>query len=323
MKKRVFLGSSRMAEEHLKTIGKIISAYGAEVVPWREVFSPSCCTFPEIEKTMKGISGAILVASPDIAVPDIEVNDVKFIPTPNVILELGLFSSRLLRPRIALCKFDNTELPTDLDSFTHVKLGEYPPKGQQLILSTRTRRTLAQWTKNLPLVGKNIPATSVIHGFSGRWSCTMIFRKWRERKLLADEEAVLNGEIDLFLSPDEGFGFGSVHGDLHLVLLKPEYFSCTVNVNDIITDAEVKPDGSLCFWSHTQSRRIAKKDGKDPGLEGSGDNLSAGPEMYRWELKPGFKGNEEVLQGRYFMAHNKRDRAMVIARKIHDTATQS
>lgn len=110
--KSIFIGSALESQETAAAIARGFAAKGYKPLRWWQEFPAGEFTFDTLEKLAGSVDGAIFVCSADDKVWYRGKEDRE--PRDNVILEYGLFVSRLGRQRTLIVKGDGVKLPSDL-----------------------------------------------------------------------------------------------------------------------------------------------------------------------------------------------------------------
>lgn len=144
--KEIFVASSAEAQDKAERIAGYLSEL-PEIKPrlWKDEFKSGDITFLRIEELARAVAGAVIVATPDDH-STIRGKDA-LIPRANVLFEYGYFASALSRARVALCRYEPAELPSDLLGVTHIPMGRWPSSDD---LSFTSRSKLKDWAVTLP-----------------------------------------------------------------------------------------------------------------------------------------------------------------------------
>jgi len=126
--KEIFIGSSSEAFDQAKQIADLFRGVdGIQTTLWKEAFELSDLTFEGIKKIAERVAGAVFLATPDDEAT-IKGQTVR-VPRANVMFEFGYLTAVLGRGRVALCRYDETELPSDFHDLTRAELGKFEPHG--------------------------------------------------------------------------------------------------------------------------------------------------------------------------------------------------
>lgn len=313
--KKIFVGSSSEALNYAKDLCSILTSVpSVEPVLWPSVFEPGLVTVEALERVIADISGAALIASPDDT-SNVRGSEVR-VPRTNLMFELGIFSAILGRRNVALCKFLDVTLPTDLAGFTYIDMGDYATEGWHP--PSQSWEILRRWASSLLDKPAKVPRTELVHGYSGRWRCIMTFERWRRRTMNHDQSAVVECFLDLHVDPDGRHGHGVAHGTLTVQLADPKSpgvytYDARFALTDRITDIEIANDGTLTFTSETHARQCQYQSGDPGGQEGTMQQLS-GPTVFRWEMR---MSGANQLSGIYRTEADDRSLARIVAWRVH------
>lgn len=267
--KKIFIGSSKEAIHQAGQVAALLDDIaGVKPLLWTEAFSIGDITFQGIEKVARRVAGAIFLATPDDD-SFIRERQVKT-PRANVLFEYGYLTSTLTRARVALCRYSNTELPSDLDGLTCIPMGEFSPH-QPLDHHSRVQLTI--WATQLPELKGGFPPTYLLHGYSGVWHNETIYQIWRRIEVKKPDFAIFRGRMLLQIPPSGKGGVGYLYGNLQV-----QIGDCYAEfeLSDGIINAEVFGSGVMRLRSVMQSRQLIRlegvppqKDGYEPMLKGA------------------------------------------------------
>jgi hypothetical protein len=270
--KEIFVGSS---SEALAQVGQVADALaevpGVKPLPWTECFKLGDITFLGIENVARRVAGAVFLATPD----DDSVIRAQKVRTPraNVLFEYGYLSAMLTRRRVALCRYDGAELPSDFAGVTYVPMGAFAPTGP---LDHQARARLKSWASELPAAQAGFSPTALMHGYSGCWQVETSYQMFRRMKIESPDYVLLGGKMILQLPPEGRGGAGSFYGNLQM-----QVGACFAEfeVAERVVDAEVLPDGSMKVRNTVHTRRRVRMEGEPPQRDG---------------FEPDFRGAREI-----------------------------
>lgn len=229
MKRTIFVGSSHEGKceleqicaalracDALKGSDALQSSCDAKFTPkkWTEVFKPGLFNFEALEVMLTECCGGVFVIRRDDVVWHHEPsNEPTYMPRGNVLVEIGLVAGRLGRKNIALCVFDKTELPSDLNGMTVIPVDREitHDDGSRPVASAINHELvhkLDQWASQLLATAEGIPRTEVFHGYTGRWWFEVQLSLFRGILIKEPSHAMLHGYFDLLIFPEGGEGSG-------------------------------------------------------------------------------------------------------------------
>jgi predicted nucleotide-binding protein len=150
--KKIFVASSSEAIPYAKAFTaacknqKVIS-----YVRWWEEFRAGRTLIEELERFKGTLQGAIIILTPDC---EATIRRKKhFVPNLNVLFEFGYFFGALPRKNVAIVKYGDVFLPSDLDGYIPIYGGlDYDRKKKKKVApppSTRTKDEFFRWLENL------------------------------------------------------------------------------------------------------------------------------------------------------------------------------
>jgi hypothetical protein len=289
MRKLIFVGSSREGLEQAEQVCAILGEVkGVEPLLWTYAFANGDITFLRIEELSKEVAGAVFLATPDDK-SVIRAQEV-FTPRANVLFEYGFLTAALGRPRVALCRYDNVELPSDFQGLTHIPMGPFEPMRQ---IDYHSKSNLKTWADALPATYAGLPASVRAHGYSGVWHSTVIFSLWRGLEVRDGESVEFNGSMILHVPPNGRGGSGTVFGELR-VNVRGCYAEFALS--DSIQEAFIGPSGDIEFISLAKTRQRIAMEGEPPQQDGFEQVLRNSRE-FRSSLSPSDRVGE--LRGEY------------------------
>ncbi len=171
----IFVGSSGEATKLAAKIASAIAGAGMSPVVWNTGAFPVGQTLLErIENLPYEFDGAVLLATPDIHCTR---QDESFLaPASNVIFEYGYLSSRLTHRRVAICRFREADLPSDLKGVKVIEGKDVDYEAPEL--PQDMNREITSWLDRLPRLAAGISPVTQSHGYSGRWSIENRYDLW-------------------------------------------------------------------------------------------------------------------------------------------------
>ena len=290
---RIFIGSSSEGLKVAKLIARVIEETGGdgmEPVIWnREAFVLGMTLLETIESLPLDYHGAVLVATPDKY--SSRGNKTVWDPAPNVIFEYGYLAARLTRKRVAICKFGEAEIPSDLQGLKVVEVKDYDYNKQSALPKTATME-LRSWLEQLPRLAERIPPLSQVHGYSGTWNVESRFSRWRGEEVKAPDKVYFDGKTFLVLQDDGEKGSGVQIGKLYILI--GGYRATYEIVNEILA-ASVDAKGTL-----RMRVKVVRREGPKGEIGKPNPRLQEGlaNKEFDLELKPR-PGKSKMLRGRH------------------------
>lgn len=286
--KKIFVGSSKGALPQAQDVAALLDSIdGVEALLWTDIFKVGDINFLSIDAVAGNAAGAVFLATPD----DDSVLRGKpaKVPRSNVIFEYGYLTARLGLNRVALCKYNNVELPSDFKGITNVPMGEFTGSSR---LNHDARAKLRTWATDLPTVQPPLPVVLQVHGYSGVWEGDGNYSLWRGIDIKTPDYGHHEFKMLLHLPIDGRDGSGCLYGTWHVEIGK---CYAEFEVNDTITHARVLNDGSVDLSLVHASRQLTKLDGDAPQEDGF-EQMLRGPKEFGLRLtrsdKPGVLNSE-------------------------------
>jgi predicted nucleotide-binding protein len=146
-RKIIFIGSSSAAKSQARAVIKAFTSETTIFLPWWEAFKAGRTLLEELDRLRARVNAALLLFSPE---SDTRVRKKKHaIPSLNVLFEFGYFYGRLGRDRVALLKYGEFYMPSDLDGYIHIFGSKSFKRGAAMQVGKRTRAEFARWEKDL------------------------------------------------------------------------------------------------------------------------------------------------------------------------------
>jgi hypothetical protein len=279
--RRIFVGSSREASGLAGRVGAAIEAAGLSPVLWNVGAFPAGRTLLEqIERFAHDFEGAVLVATPDVSS---HRGGRSFeAPVANVVFEYGYLSARLTRSRVAICRFGQADLPSDILGVKLVEGGD--PLAEAL--PPLAVAELRDWLEQLPRLADEAPPTRQAHGYSGRWRIETSFTTWRGITVREPDSIFFRGEMLVWISVEGRPGTGILRGS---TFVSVSGYSSRFDVADEIRSATVDSSGGLTLRLEVISRHLTDEQGEPPHPTFR-DQMQAREFEVRLEPVPGVPG---------------------------------
>ena len=290
---RIFIGSSSEALKVAKLVARVIEEAGEggmEPVIWnRDAFVLGMTLLETIESLPLDYHGAVLLATPDKY--SSRGNKTAWDPVPNVVFEYGYLAARLTRKRVAICKFGEAEIPSDLQGLKLVEVKDYDYNKPSALPKTATEE-LRSWLNQLPRLAERIPPVSQVHGYSGTWNVESRFSLWRGGEVKPPDKVYFDGKTFLVLQDDGERGSGVQIGKLYILI--GGYRATYEIVNEILA-ASVDAKGIL-----RMRVKVVRREGPKDKIGEPDQRFLVGlaNKEFDLELKPR-PGKSKMLQGRH------------------------
>jgi hypothetical protein len=210
--RKIFIGSSSERLHLAKALKKVIDDWSTntEAITWDRAFGPSRALIERIETLADDYELAVFLWTPDVLSGRAEQPFKTGVP--NVLFEYGFLAACLTRDRVAICQFDNADLPTDLGGVKVFKFKKY--EAQDGTLDQETTEELRHWVTQMPLLA--VTPIVRVHGYSGTWHVRADFTRWRGLVIQEPDKVFFNGSTFLVLGHDGRHGSGIQTGDLFI-----------------------------------------------------------------------------------------------------------
>lgn len=236
---RIFVGSSTEGANVDLHVRSILEDLQVEVIGWREVFRPGDHPLDVLLNLAESVDGAVLVVTPD----DHNVSRGKehLVPRGNVILELGIFLSRLGKHRAAIVQAvqaqeSTARLPSDLYGITIIPFQSDKSGHNERHIRDFVSRVRAE-------VAEIHPATSELQSLL--------------RRVLRKVPLAWHSELDLYLL--QAMREGLHHAARGEVLLSPiQYYGAIYSEMDSASEkTEVVAVATLssAFWAEDRDQQ--------------------------------------------------------------------
>ncbi len=146
-KTRVFLGSSTAAKSQAKAIVKAFTSATLEFFPWWEHFTAGRTLLEELDAVRGNVEGALLLFSPE-SITTIRKKEYN-VPNLNVLFEFGYFYGHFGKKRVAMLKYGDFYLPSDLGGYIHIFGSKFFKRGAVAQVGKRTTSEFGRWVSKL------------------------------------------------------------------------------------------------------------------------------------------------------------------------------
>jgi hypothetical protein len=274
---------------------------------WDTIFPAGDILLEKIEQLPSLVDGGVLLATPDVDCRRTEISEKRFsAPVANVIFEYGYLAARLTRKRVAICRFEGAEMPSDLQGMTVIPAGNYEKdqNGDPLPLTEDTTRKLRSWLGLLAPLADGISPISQVHGYSGKWKVQNRFSRWRDIELGENNTVYFEGTASLLIPVDGEKGYGTQTGNVYIST--PDYRAEYEIANQIL-DAAVNEEGTLKMRVKVLRRVLTEEEGEPQDKRYLGDLRGSGEFKVVLKRVPGkskrLHGTHEYRRG--LLMHSK------------------
>jgi predicted nucleotide-binding protein len=146
-KTTIFIGSSTAAKSQAKAVIEQFESATLEFMPWWEAFTAGRTLLDDLDNIRSKVQGAILLFSPEAA-STVRGNAVQ-IPNLNVLFEFGYFYSHFSKTKVAMLKYGEFYLPSDLNGYIHIFGSTFFKRGAKVPVGKRTKIEFCRWIAQL------------------------------------------------------------------------------------------------------------------------------------------------------------------------------
>ncbi|HRF54656.1 MAG TPA: nucleotide-binding protein [Aquimonas sp.] len=139
----IFIGSSTAAKSQAKAIVKAFTSATVEFLPWWEAFTPGRTLLEDLDAIRGQVDGALLLFSPE-AEATVRGNTV-FTPNLNVLFEFGYFYGHFGKQKVAMLKYGDFYLPSDLGGYIHINGSRFFKRSAVVQVGKRTGTEFGKW----------------------------------------------------------------------------------------------------------------------------------------------------------------------------------
>lgn len=143
----IFLGSSSGAKSQAKAVAKALSGPTLNFLPWWDSFTPGRTLLEDLDSIRGKVDGALLVFSPE-STTTIRKVDYE-IPNLNVLFEFGYFYGHFGKEKVAMLKYGDFYLPSDLGGYVHISGSKHFKRGAAVAVGKRTTTEFTRWVQLL------------------------------------------------------------------------------------------------------------------------------------------------------------------------------
>ena len=142
---KIFIGSSAGAKSQAKAFAKANTKWGVKFKPWWDAFEPGRVLIDELKVIRKEVDAALLFVTPDVKAKI--RGRYQHIPNLNVLLEFGYFYAAFGKKRVAIIKYGNVHMPSDLGGYIHIAGSTHFTTNGVVAPGKRTKDEFDRWVK--------------------------------------------------------------------------------------------------------------------------------------------------------------------------------
>jgi hypothetical protein len=330
--KRVFVGcaSDDAVMARAEFVNSALRSANCVPLTWwtTDAFALGLSLLHNIQNIPSRISGAIFLATPDDKItcrrPELADSCKELlVPRTNVMLELGHFMGVLGPSNVAICRYRECSLPSDLDGVTYIDMGRFEERPPDEVTGRETNakargqgpeERIRDWAAHLPYAA-GLAVSRVVQGYTGRWEIFGKYSKWCDHQLVeaSGDRAELTGYADLLVPSGGAGGPGVVHGQLTVELQTLGSYA-EYRVTSLMNNINCNQAGALSFETEIFSyQRLYPRTPSDRAADDAFDRELIGYPRHSWSLRPSATDVGLLVGG--FMLPDHRSAADVEARK--------
>ena len=150
---KVFVASSSAAKRQAKVFIEGCEHPNIEFIPWWDEFQPGRTLLDELTRIKSNVHAALLIMSPE-GISTTQKGKEVVIPNLNVLFEFGLFYSAFGHENIAIVKYGNVNLPSDLGGYIHINGSEFFKHNAGVPVGKKTKSEFNRWLDAMITVRK-------------------------------------------------------------------------------------------------------------------------------------------------------------------------
>jgi predicted nucleotide-binding protein len=144
---KIFLGCSSAAKSQAKAVVKAFEGPTLKFLPWWEAFTAGRTLLEDLDNVRGKVQGALLLFSPEATTA---IRRKKYsVPNLNVLFELGYFYGHFGKQKVAMLKYGDFYLPSDLGGYIHIFGSKFFKRSASVKVSQRTTKEFERWIAQL------------------------------------------------------------------------------------------------------------------------------------------------------------------------------
>jgi predicted nucleotide-binding protein len=143
----IFIGSSAAARPQARSIIRTFTRPGLKFLPWWNAFTAGRTLLKDLDAVRGRVDAALLVFSPESSTRI--RNKRHAVPNLNVLFELGYFYGHFGEQKVAMVKYGEFYLPSDLGGHIHIAGSKSFRRGAAVPVGKRTTGEFERWVSAL------------------------------------------------------------------------------------------------------------------------------------------------------------------------------
>lgn len=144
---RIFIGSSTAAKSQAKAVVAKFQSNTVKFLPWWDAFTAGRTLLEDLDAIRSSVDAALLLFSPE-AESKVRGNVVE-VPNLNVLFEFGYFYGKLGKKKVAMLKYGDFYLPSDLGGYIHIFGSTFFKRSAVVQVGKRTESEFGRWVSQL------------------------------------------------------------------------------------------------------------------------------------------------------------------------------
>jgi len=139
----LFIGSSSAAKSQAKAFVDTFQSGTLRFLAWWDAFTAGRTLLEELDRIYDRVNGAVLLFSPE---SQVTIRGRTYnVPNLNVLFEFGYFYGVLGKDTVAMIKYGDFYLPSDLGGYIHIFGSGGFRRGQKNAIGKRTTNEFNRW----------------------------------------------------------------------------------------------------------------------------------------------------------------------------------
>lgn len=143
----IFIGSSSAAKSQVRAVVKAFSGPMLKFLPWWEAFTAGRTLLEDLDDVRDRAHGAVLVFSPESTTRIRK--KAHNVPNLHVLFEFGYFYGHFGKKMVAMLKYGDFYLRSDLGGYVHIFGSKFFKRGAAVKVGRRTTSEFNRWIAQL------------------------------------------------------------------------------------------------------------------------------------------------------------------------------